>query len=423
MRTNKKVTIFSYVISVISLLFAIYYACKCKESFFFDLSMGIFSGAFLSFIVAFIGYCNDKRVLIFECINILSNIRNKFARFRLYNDSTALACLTALKEIFDADKVYLGFKIHDFDTFFQKDYVIFRKSYDYIVNLEKEVWSNLVSAIAMIESDSKGDFAKETYAKIEKQIIKLLPYEDGNGQHGYNISVKFIENNISELFEIHNRKHHFLINLKKLLKKIGGIMRKNVFWVVFTLITTNSSYFIIDYFNIPTILGFNASKINWDIATLIVGNTIVVGLYLLTYLIVNKTQVKKEKNKKKLAETLLLDTYNQCQESISLLKDKNCRDITVTHCDFSKPVFEDVVMQQQINYPFANKDTIFDYAKEGIISNEAFKDFLDVQKLFRKYVITRLTFFDNDSLVVESEKAIESKLSQAKAKVNGDDIL
>lgn len=199
-------------------------------------------------------------------------------------------------------------------------------------------------------------------------------------------------------------------------------MDKKVIRVAITLIAMNLCYFILDYFNIPTNFGLNMSKINWDIATLVISNAIVVGLYLITYFLIDKRNLTNDKNKRDIAKLILLNMYSECKVSIQLLDDEKLRRITASHCDFNKSIYDDLTMQHQINYPFANKDLIINYVHDGIIPSNIFEEFLEIQKLFRQYITARITFFDIDNPPCCNKEDVLCKIKLAESHLKGDNF-
>ena len=72
---------------------------------------------------------------------------------------------------------------------------------------------------------------------------------------------------------------------------------------------------LIDYTNFLTCIGFNMSNINWDflnIATVIV-------LFVITYQLLNKKEIKREQNKHDISLLMLQNCYNECRGYIDFL--------------------------------------------------------------------------------------------------------
>ena len=199
-------------------------------------------------------------------------------------------------------------------------------------------------------------------------------------------------------------------------------MDKKVKGVAITLIGMNLFYFILDYFNIPTNFGLNMSKINWDIAALVISNAIVIGLYLITFLLIDKRNLINHKNKKDIAKHTLLDVYNECKITVNTLNIPEYSKRASEQCDRDKLFFQDPVMQKYLNAPFENKDLIVNYAQDGIISKKVYASFLTVQKKYKQHIIMRITFFDEANLPVYSKDEVLEEIKKAEDLLNGDDF-
>lgn len=154
-------------------------------------------------------------------------------------------------------------------------------------------------------------------------------------------------------------------------------------------------YLIFDYCNLPSIL-FNMSNINANFHT----NAITVLLFLITYFLINKRDVDTKGNQRKTAISMLIYTYDACKEYPSLFEsDEKFLRLTVSKCDFNKPMTENKVAVYLQNYPFDYHNMICEFAKNGIISNKEFSNYLEVRKCYQNCISMKITFFD----VEESE--------------------
>ena len=65
---------------------------------------------------------------------------------------------------------------------------------------------------------------------------------------------------------------------------------------------------IVDYFNIPSIVGFKMSYINPDLFSALINALVVIGLYIITYVVIDKRQLRKDDNAKLTANVLMLSS-------------------------------------------------------------------------------------------------------------------
>lgn len=151
---------------------------------------------------------------------------------------------------------------------------------------------------------------------------------------------------------------------------------------------------ISDFFNLPSRLGIDTTTINWDIVSIVVGNIVVIGLYLITYHVLDKRSVAKETNQRKTAEFMLVSTYDSCCEKVRLFSDAFVAEKAAQKCDFNKLDFQDDVMQRYFNLPFDHHEAIGEFAKEGVITSQEYEAYLKIRKLYRDHMGMRITFFD-----------------------------
>ena len=72
------------------------------------------------------------------------------------------------------------------------------------------------------------------------------------------------------------------------------------------------SYLIIDYFNIPTALGIDISRINIDLLGNVINVVIAIFVFVSGYCLIDRWNVKKVNNQKAIAESVLHSIYKNC---------------------------------------------------------------------------------------------------------------
>lgn len=65
-----------------------------------------------------------------------------------------------------------------------------------------------------------------------------------------------------------------------------------IIFIIFMLV-----YLIMDYLNVPTLLNINIDNINTNLLDIVINSIIVITLYLIIYLILDKRTVQISKNK------------------------------------------------------------------------------------------------------------------------------
>ena len=79
---------------------------------------------------------------------------------------------------------------------------------------------------------------------------------------------------------------------------------------------------ILDYFNISQIIHIDMSNFNWDFLSIFVGNLVVVGLYYLTYRLIDRDNIKRAKNQERNVKKVINIVYTECRKNIALLENE-----------------------------------------------------------------------------------------------------
>ena len=189
--------------------------------------------------------------------------------------------------------------------------------------------------------------------------------------------------------------------------------KKYIWLIVIFEVIFNVGVCIIDYFNIFSNIGANAANINFDLISLVVGNSIVIVLFLITYLIVDAKTIQKDKNQLMTAYITLIGIYERCTDMVELFSNNDLRERAVKRCDGDKYINEDKAHSHFLNYPFENESKIYDFAGAGILSKEIFTEFVKIKQLYQKYINVSIVFYDNYSMFKSVENEISTKLATA----------
>lgn len=156
-------------------------------------------------------------------------------------------------------------------------------------------------------------------------------------------------------------------------------------------------YLILDYINIFQLLGLSYARINVDTLGIVINAVVVIVLYVVTYHTLDKRQIKKEDNAKKMADLLMLNTYTKCYDSLSMFLDKNLiKKYIIPKVDFDKLMRENEVAMNICNMPFSTSENILNLAENGHVDNEDLQRYLTIQKEFKEFISDSITFYDLD---------------------------
>lgn len=151
-------------------------------------------------------------------------------------------------------------------------------------------------------------------------------------------------------------------------------------------------FLIIDFLNIPTLIGVDTATVNWDLFLGLLNFWVVVLLYIITYKKIDKRNLERENNKEDLANLLISSCYNECREYLKLYTPETIEKYILPKVDFNSTSNKVVTNLQEA--PFANENVIMDLAKDGQIKKEQIEGYFKVKDKYRVFVNSRITFFD-----------------------------
>ena len=178
-------------------------------------------------------------------------------------------------------------------------------------------------------------------------------------------------------------------------------------FIIFTLV-----YLIIDYLNLPTLFNIYIDNINSNLLDVFINSIIVIILYLITYLTIDKRTIEKSKNKKDIYKQILINMYSECIQTLNLIHDENILNKIIKQVDGNAPIIENKIVNNLMKLPFENKDTILDFAKSGEIDVNTFQRFLNIQSDYRKYINMLIICFDRQEYIETLKVELLKKLNK-----------
>lgn len=157
-------------------------------------------------------------------------------------------------------------------------------------------------------------------------------------------------------------------------------------------------YFLLDYLNIPSRLGVNVSELNMDALGIFTSVITAVIIFLLTYFLVERWNLRKQYNQTQMASMFLSKTYEDCKFYLSGL-DLGALDKLVKRTDFNAYYNHDSPAAKYADIPFENEQRIMQYAEEGIVSSAIIEKYLEVKNEYLKHITMSVTFFDHPEIV------------------------
>lgn len=152
---------------------------------------------------------------------------------------------------------------------------------------------------------------------------------------------------------------------------------------------------ILDYENVPTLLGLNISNINWNF-----WNTIsVIIIFIVTYILLNTREIEiqereiiREKNKQDISLLILINCYEECKKYINMISEEIVNKYIIPKIDFNAE--KSIIITNIQNAPFDNDNLVIDLGRDGQLSKDQVSNYFVIKDKFKQYINFRIIFYD-----------------------------
>ena len=192
---------------------------------------------------------------------------------------------------------------------------------------------------------------------------------------------------------------------------------KKIFKEIRHVITLGMSlmavYVVIDIFDLPSRMGIPVQCINWDVASMLCGNLVVIALFAITYHALDKRNIQKEHNQRRVAIYMLRGTVMACRSQIKTLKDPRVNKTILDKIDFGKTLDNDSAYHKLLVMPFSDHDSIVSFAAAGVLSEEEFAVYNEIKTYYRLLITTMVTFVDAEKMINSAERNFNGVIIKA----------
>lgn len=162
--------------------------------------------------------------------------------------------------------------------------------------------------------------------------------------------------------------------------------------------------FAIDYFNLPSFFGLNMKNINYDIQNIVVSIITTFGLFLITYLLIERHNIRRQKNQYEIAKYSLQLVYMTCERLINQLDKEDKK--------FLKKEGKEIVSMYE-KQPFYDDQLIMQLGVDGAIPFFWTERYQKIKANYSLYV-KMFVFMDNDISVNDPlRKSLMRKIHDA----------
>lgn len=184
-------------------------------------------------------------------------------------------------------------------------------------------------------------------------------------------------------------------------------MKNKPIKIILLIILAFFTYVILDYINLPTILGLKLANINSEVFGILFDATIVIILYVISFFYIEKRQVDKDINSKNTVSILIKKTYEECLGNLEFLDNKLIlKQYVIPKIDGNKTDSENKIVHNLQTLPFSSFDTIMTLATNGYVGQKELDEYLDIKKDYQHLVSVKITFYDLEYPETNLQKAM-----------------
>ena len=172
-------------------------------------------------------------------------------------------------------------------------------------------------------------------------------------------------------------------------------MQKKIKNIISRIIIVWALYILIDYINLPSLIGIVLDNINIDVFGILFNTTVVLILYVISFYYIDNKQNEKDENAKDCANLLIEKTYQECLENLEFLDNEIViREYIIPKIDGNKLASENKVISNLQELPFASYEAIITLASSGYVEKDKLDSYLNIKKEYQYLVNVKITFYD-----------------------------
>lgn len=172
-------------------------------------------------------------------------------------------------------------------------------------------------------------------------------------------------------------------------------MKKKTNKFILPIILALAAYIVLDYVNVPSLIGLIPNNINTDMFGILFDASVVLVLYVISFYYIENKQNEKDANTRDNVDVLLKKTYQECLDNLKFLDNREMIEkYIIPKVDGNKTDSENKVINNLQTLPFSSFDSVIDLASNGYIEKIKLNDYLDIKKEYQYLISVKITFFD-----------------------------
>lgn len=198
-----------------------------------------------------------------------------------------------------------------------------------------------------------------------------------------------------------------MIKIKKIFRKISNNKAR---FIILGIILLNVILLFLDYYNIANYYNINIVNLNWNFIDILINSSIAIVLYLCTYYLIEKNNIKKHNNKLNIMNYILKTSYQECLNYIELLNSGPlANEMFLSKVGKPSELSKNDYFNDFVNFPFSNHDLIINLINDGNLDVEKFKKYFEIKNDYRTYIAQRVAYKESGNEILEKQFKIAEK--------------
>lgn len=172
-------------------------------------------------------------------------------------------------------------------------------------------------------------------------------------------------------------------------------------------------YLVLDYFDILSLLGVKTTKFNSEFMGIFINAFVVIGLYIFSFLYIDRKNEIRIRNQESIANALLLQIYEECHRIVKMFDNPKMMNAIVRKVNPDEIVTDDNPFRRLEKSPYENEPILMELFKEGILSKDEYNEYFKIKEDYRNFMTTVIVFRDDMDMINSMKKIIESSLLNA----------
>ena len=186
-----------------------------------------------------------------------------------------------------------------------------------------------------------------------------------------------------------------------------SISKRRIIGIAIALIIL---YLVLDYFDILSSLGVKTTKFNSEFMGIFINAFVVIGLYIFSFLYIDRKNEIRIKNQESIANALLLQIYEECYRIVKMFDNPKMMNAIVRKVNPDEIITDDNPFRRLEGSPYENETILMDLFKEGILSKAEYNEYFKIKEEYHTFMTTVIVFRDDMDMINSMKKDIKNDI-------------